>query len=63
MTGYQNVMRPLLATEHGLVSFDQVKVCMFVIVDGHRLGLEDNICVEGDAKLSANIGACKDLPS
>jgi hypothetical protein len=62
MTGYQNVLLPLLPTEHGFVSFEQIHVCMFVIVDGHRIGLEDNTCVRIGSPLAGLVTACKDLP-
>jgi hypothetical protein len=62
MTSYQNVLRPLLPTEHDLVSFEQIHVCMFVIVDGHRIGLENNTCVRTGSPLASLVTACKDLP-
>ena len=62
MTSYQSVMRPLLPTEHGLLKFDQIKQeCVYHIVDGSGIGLEDNVCIWRDSLWAGHIESCKKM--
>ena len=45
MTGYQASMKPFFLWDSNYVPYHKLEPCKYNIVDGHRIGLEDNACV------------------
>lgn len=60
MTAYQNPNMPVFQVEVGsIVTFDKLQTCAGVVVDGSRVGLADNACINSGTALYPAVLRCK----